>query len=390
MRAEIICVGSELLLGDIADTNTQYLARRLSALGIDLFFSTAVGDNLARLVDCLRRAISRSDLVLTSGGLGPTDDDLTREGIAELLGETPQVDQALAADLRRFFALRRMEMTSNNLKQASLIPSARAVPNTRGTAPGWWVVKDGKIVVAMPGPPGELHHMWENEVEPRLGPQGSVIRSRTLKLFNISESRVDELLKPLTPSANPSVAVYAKQDGIHVRITTKATHEEAAVRAIEPVEAEARRLLGDAVWGADDDTQESVAASMLVSRGLTIAVGETITCGHLSTMLADKAGGEAWFRGGLVVPSDIGRSVGANELATSVAQRFHADIGLAVSGMPVPGADSPMDELTVSVVQPAACLAKEATFRSRHNLVRFLGAYYALHELRRMLRDSVP
>ena len=385
MRAEIICVGSELLLGDIVDTNTQYLARRLSALGIDLYFSTSVGDNLGRLVDCLRRAISRSDLVLTSGGLGPTDDDLTRDGIAELFGETAQVDEALATDLRRFFALRRLEMTSNNLKQASLIPSARAVPNARGTAPGWWVVKGGKTIIAMPGPPGELHYMWEHEVEPGLGPQDSAIRSRTLKLFNISESSVDELLKPLTPSANPTVAVYAKQDGIHVRITAKAANAEAALCAIAPIEAKARVLLGDVVWGADDDSQESVAAAMLVSRGFTLAVAETITCGHLSTMLADKAGDEAWFRGGLVIREDAGRNTSAQELARLSLQQFDADIGVGVCGGPLPGADSPLDELTVSVVRPKASLATEASFRSRHNLVRFLGAYYALHELRKSL-----
>ncbi len=387
MRAEIICVGSELLLGDIVDTNTQYLARRLSGLGIDLYFSTSVGDNLGRLVDCLRRAINRSDLVLTSGGLGPTDDDLTRDGIAALLGETPQVDEALAADLRRFFAMRGFEMTSNNLKQASLIPSARAVPNARGTAPGWWVVKGGKTIIAMPGPPGELHYMWEHEVEPGLGPRDSIIRSRTLKLFNISESTVDELLKPLTPSANPTVAVYAKQDGIHVRITAKAADESGALGSIEPVEAQARALLGGAVWGADDDSQESVAAGMVMSRGLTLAVAETITCGHLSTMLADRAGNDTWFRGGLVIPGDSARAVSAKDLAGMAVEQFHSDIGVGVCGRPLPELDSPLDELTVSVIQPGVSLATEATYRTRHNLVRFLGSYYALHELRRALRS---
>ncbi len=387
MRAEIVCVGSELLLGDIADTNTQYLARRLAALGIDLYFSTSVGDNLARLVDCLRRGVSRSDLVLTSGGLGPTDDDLTREGIAALLGETPRVDEVLAAELTRFFAMRGFQMTANNLKQASLIPSARAVHNARGTAPGWWVVKDGKTIIAMPGPPGELHYMWENEVEPRLGPPESVIRSRTLKLFNISESSVDEMLKPLTPSSNPTVAVYAKQDGIHVRITAKSSNAEAALRAIAPVEAEARALLGEAIWGADDDSQESVAAAMLMSRGLTLAVAETITCGHLSTMLADKAGSDSWFLGGLVSPEAAGCATDAQELARLAIKQFQSDIGLGVCGVPVSGVDSPLDELTVAVVQPGASLAITANFRTRHNLVRFLGAYYALHQLRRVLRS---
>ena len=286
MRAEIICVGSELLLGDITDTNTRYLALRLSGLGIDLHYSTTVGDNRARLVDCLRRAMRRSDIVLTTGGLGPTDDDITREAIADLFGETAIVDEALARALREFFALRGIDMTPNNLKQASLIPSAQGIANTRGTAPGWWVRRAGRSVIAMPGPPGEMQHMWESEIEPRLQRSDSVIRSRTLKLFNISESMVDNLLKPLTPSSNPTVAVYAKQDGIHVRITAKADDDATALRAIEPVEKEVRSALGEFLWGTDSDTQESVVAALLTSRGTTVAIAEAVTSGHLSALLA--------------------------------------------------------------------------------------------------------
>jgi nicotinamide-nucleotide amidase len=388
MRAEIICVGSELLLGDIVDTNTQYLARRLSGLGIDLFFSTSVGDNLPRLVECLQRALSRSDLVLTSGGLGPTDDDLTREGIAALLGERLEVDESLAEHLRRCFALRGFEMTTNNLKQASLIPSARSIPNSRGTAPGWWVEKDGKVIVAMPGPPGELHNMWQTQVEPRLTGVGAAIRSRTLKAFNISESRVDELLKPVTPAANPTVAVYAKQDGIHIRITAKAENLGAAEKAISPVEAEVRRLLGDSIWGADDDTQESVALAMVASRGLSLAVCETITRGQLCAMLASAPGGDASFFGGLVLSYDDGDTRSATELATLARERFAADIAVGVAGRPKPGTDSPMDEVSVSVLMPGGAPVIEAVFRSRRQLVRTLGAYYALHELRRLLGSS--
>jgi len=385
MRAEIICVGSELLLGDIVDTNTQYLAQRLSALGIDLYYSTSVGDNLGRLVDCLRRAHERSDVVLTSGGLGPTDDDLTREGIAELMGETPVVDESLAEELRKFFQLRRLEMTANNLKQASLIPSARAIPNARGTAPGWWVSKHGKSIIAMPGPPGELHRMWEDQVEPQLGDGASVIRSRTLKLFNISESLVDVLLKPLTPAANPTVAVYAKQDGIHVRITAKAAHAEGAMRAIEPIEAEARRLLGDSLWGTDSDTQESVTGALLSSRGLTLAVAETVTRGQIAAMLSATGGSESWFRGGLVLPAPNDDSAEAGRLARLSLEQFRADMGIGVCGGPVAGSEPLVDDVLVAIVQPSSGLASNAAFRTRHHLVRTIGAYYALHELRRTL-----
>jgi len=382
MRAEIICVGSELLLGDITDTNTQYLAQRLSALGIDLYYSTSVGDNLGRLVDCLRRAFERSDLILTSGGLGPTDDDLTREGISALVGETPAVDEMLAVELRKFFEVRRMQMTENNLKQAWLIPSAKAVTNTRGTAPGWWVSRGGRHIIAMPGPPGELHNMWEAEIEPRLRDSASVIRSRTLKLFNISESTVDVLLKSLTSAANPTVAMYAKQDGIHVRITAKAKHLEAALRAIEPVEVETRRLLGDCVWGVDDDTQESVTAALVASRGLTLAVGEAITCGQVAAMLGSTGGSEAWFQGAVVLPGSERYSRDALGMARRAAEQFRADVGLGVCGWPVPDSEAGIDELLIAVVQPGSGLTRTASFRSRHHMVRMLGAYYALHELR--------
>jgi nicotinamide-nucleotide amidase len=388
MRAEIICVGSELLLGDIIDANTRYLALRLSALGIDLYYSTTVGDNQARLVDCLGRGLGRSDLVLTTGGLGPTDDDVTREAIAELFGETPTVDETLARELREFFALRGIEMTSNNLKQASLIPSARAIRNTRGTAPGWWATRAGRSVIAMPGPPGELHNMWENEVEPRLQRSDSVIRSRTLKLFNISESLVDSLLKPLTPSSNPTVGVYAKIDGIHVRITAKAADDASALEAIEPVENEVRRVLGDFLWGSDNDTQESVAGQLLMSRGVTLAVAESVTAGQLALLLTSAPASESYFKGALVMPWAAG-SGGKEEdcvaMARQAVQHFGADIGLAVLGRSVEGTDTPMGEVVVAVVWPSKDRVATGVYRSRPNRVRPLGPYYGLHELRRVL-----
>jgi nicotinamide-nucleotide amidase len=384
MRAEIVCIGSELLLGDIVDTNTQYLARRLSSIGIDLHHSTAVGDNLGRLVECLRLGTERSDIVLTTGGLGPTDDDLTREAIAALFGETPTVDSALAESLRSFFELRKMPMTTNNLKQAWLIPSARAVPNARGTAPGWWVRKHGKTVIAMPGPPGEMHFMWEHEIEPGLKTGQAVIRSRTLKLFNISESRVDEMLKSLTPAANPTVAIYAKQDGIHVRITAKAGDDAAALSAIAVTERETRAILGDVVWGADDDTLDTVVAALLEKRGVTVAVGESTTAGQLSSMLAGNDRGAAHFRGGLIVPESHNDS-GAAALSQVALQQFSADIGLGVVGHLVPDSDPEMHELDIAVVWPSRGIQMTTTQRSRHFRRRAMGALHALDELRKLL-----
>jgi nicotinamide-nucleotide amidase len=205
MKAELISIGTELLLGEILDTNAQYIAARLPPLGIDLFYMSKVGDNLDRLTEVIGRAWDRSDLVLATGGLGPTEDDLTREAIAAVLGEELRVDQGLAQQLRDFFAGRGAVMPERNLKQATLIPSARAIPNPRGTAPGWWVEREGKVIVAMPGPPTEMERMWNDEVAPELErrPTGAVLISRTLKTVGLGEGHVDELLSPILKSTNP-------------------------------------------------------------------------------------------------------------------------------------------------------------------------------------------
>src|SRR5438045_4828908 len=201
MRAEILSCGTDLLLGHITDTNATYLAQSLASLGIDLYFVSQVGDNQGRIVETLRRAWERSDLVIMTGGLGPTEDDLARESISALLGETMQVDPKLEAELRAMFARIGSHMPERNVKQATLIPSAQAIPNPVGTAPGWWVEKDGKVIACMPGVPHEMHKMWEEQVQPRLAERitgGGVIVSRTLKLAGIGESHAEEAVGELT------------------------------------------------------------------------------------------------------------------------------------------------------------------------------------------------
>jgi nicotinamide-nucleotide amidase len=302
MKAEIIAVGTEILLGEIVDTDSQFIASRLPALGIDLFWVTQVGDNLGRARDALERAWQRSDLIVTTGGLGPTEDDLTREAIAAMLGEEMRVDGALEAALRAFFARRGRPMPERNVNQAMLIPSARAIPNAYGTAPGWWVEREGRVIIALPGPPGEMRRMWQTEVEPELRrrSQGVVLVSRTLKTSDLTEGLVDELLGELKQGANPTVSVYSRADGIQVRIAAKASDPHAAESLIAPVEAEARRLLGDAVWGADDDTLEAVVGRLLRERGLTLATMESCTGGLLASTLTDVPGSSDYFKGGLV------------------------------------------------------------------------------------------
>ena len=189
MKAEIIAVGTEILLGEIVDTDSQYIAARLPALGIDLFWVTQVGDNLERAREALERAWQRSDLIFTTGGLGPTEDDLTREAIAAMLGEEMRVEPSLEAHLREFFARRGRPMPERNVKQATLIPSARAIPNAYGTAPGWWVEREGRVIVAMPGPPGEMRRMWEAEVEPELRRRSQRHRARLAHAEDVRRHR---------------------------------------------------------------------------------------------------------------------------------------------------------------------------------------------------------
>jgi nicotinamide-nucleotide amidase len=356
MKAEIISIGTEILLGELLDTNANYLAARLPALGIDLYWTTQVGDNLDRLTEAFRRAWERSDLTLATGGLGPTEDDVSREAIAAALDEPLSVQPELEAQLRAFFTSRGILMPERNVKQAALIPSSRAIPNPRGTAPGWWVERQGRILVAMPGPPPELERMWEAEVAPRLAKLvggGSVIVSRTLKTAGIGEGTIDEMVSPLLKSTNPTIGVYAKADGVHLRVTAKAATAEKARSLIAPTEAEARRILGQAIWGADDDTLEGAVGALLKEQGLTLATMESCTGGLLATTITDVAGSSAYFKGGFVsytaemkvalgVAAELVARHGvvsaevAQDMARTCRQRLDADFGIGITGVAGP------------------------------------------------------
>src|SRR5205809_6760180 len=238
-----------------------------------------VGDNLGRAKQAFERALARSDLVVATGGLGPTEDDLTREAIAAALGETPSVDPALEAELLAWFSGRGLAMPERNRKQAWLIPSSRALPNPNGTAPGWDVQKDGKRIVAMPGVPREMTPMWES-VEPSLTRGGS-LRWRTLKLLGSCESAVEEKLAELVRSTSPTVATYAKNDGVHVRVADKAPTPEEADGRIAQMEQTICARLGEYVWGTDEETLPAVIGRGLETRTWRLAVAESLSAGDI-------------------------------------------------------------------------------------------------------------
>jgi nicotinamide-nucleotide amidase len=347
MKAEIISVGTEMLLGDITDTNATFLAQELAGLGIDLYFVSQVGDNFGRLTFQLEQAWKRSDLIITTGGIGPTEDDLTREGVAALLGEEMTVDPASAEHLRSFFRARGVEMPERNIKQATLIPSATQLLNPLGTAPGWFVERDGRIVVSMPGVPREMYRMWQEEAVPRLRAHlpGSLIVSRTLKSIGIGESAVEEMLGELVRTTNPTTATYAKNDGVHVRITAKSAVPGEAERLVAEREAVCRAILGSAVYGVDRETLADSVLNVLEQRGLTLAIVEAGTGGSLYNTLT--SGQSAALLGGLALQQptslslvdevlrmevhDLATAAGTALLASKARDIFGASVGFGVT-----------------------------------------------------------
>jgi nicotinamide-nucleotide amidase len=335
MKAEIITSGTELLLGEVTDVNTSYIAGQLAALGIDLYYCSTVGDNFERFSGVLKQAWGRSDLIIITGGLGPTQGDITREVIAALLGEKATIDPDLKRELTAFFVGRGIEMPDNNLKQATLIPSTVALRNASGTAPGWWVEKENRIIVTLPGPPGEMQIMWQNVVLPRLKARSrAIILSRTLKTWGLSEARVDEMVAPFLGSGNPTLALYAKPDGINLRITAKATTESAVAAMLLQREQDIRNILDKYIWGADSETLEGIVGKLLHDKKLTIAVAETFTGGLLAHSLAVTPGSHDCFKGGLVLASSTTRATteSASDMAQTARNQFKSDIGMAIDG----------------------------------------------------------
>ena len=351
MKAEVISIGTEILLGEIVDTNAAFIASRLPQFGIDMLYTSQVGDNPDRLNEIIERAWKRSDIIFCTGGLGPTEDDLTRETIAKTLNETMYQDETQADILRNFFQGRGGDMPERNLKQAQLIESARAIPNPRGTAPGWWVERENKIIVVMPGPPSEMTRMWEHEVAPYLEEKAtSILVSRTLKTSGIGEGTLDEMIGPLLHSTNPSIGVYARVDGVHVRISAKGANRQDALELIEPVEKEAREILGDSIWGSDDESLSGAIGRLLKKNNLSLGLMESATGGALASSLTDIDGSSSYFKGSIVtyateakimagVSSETIETSGviSEETATAMAiaarVKLGSDIGIGITGI---------------------------------------------------------
>ena len=411
MIAEVVSIGTELLLGQIVDTDAAFLARHLSALGISVYHRETVGDNLERAVETVQRAVRRSDLVFLIGGLGPTMDDLTRTVIARVMDAPLVRDPEIVAHLTDWFAKRGAAMADTILNQADVPTGGRALPNAWGTAPGLLIEKDGKTVIALPGPPKEFEPLFEAEVLPYLQEKTSgtrqVIRSKTLRIAGMGESTVEQTVADLMQDSNPTVAPYAKAAEVHLRVTALASDEQTADALIAARADKLRERLGPVVYGDDETTLEDAVVALLAAQKKTVATAESCTGGLLAGRITNVAGSSQIFNEGVVtysneakqnllkIPHALIASVGAvsPEVARAMASRVRelsgADFGIGVTGIAGPGGGS--DEKPVGLVyiglatSDTEATVKKCLFTGLRSDVRLRATQAALDMLRREL-----
>lgn len=375
MRCDVVAVGTELLLGQIVDTNSSWIGEQLATVGINSLLQIKVGDNKERIVAAIRDRLQEADAVVVCGGLGPTHDDLTREAIATVMGVSLELDDDIAAVIEAMFASRKRRMPANNLKQAEVPVGAQVIAQTRGTAPGLICPVGTKVIYAVPGVPHEMRDMVERVIIPDLiarSGETAVIASRVLRTWGDSESGLNERLQPLINeldrSPNTTLAFLASGwEGIKVRLTAKAETKDAVDTLLNSWEQRVREVVGDIVFGVDDDNMESVVLAMLRKRGLTLALAESVTGGLVSGRLTQIAGASDVFRGAVVsYASDVKHDVlhvspgpvvsesAAAQMAQGAKDLLGADVGLALTGVAGPDQQDgqPVGTLCVAVVLP--------------------------------------
>ena len=411
MNAEIISVGTELLLGNIVNTDARDLAVALSELGINVYWQTVVGDNPERLRAALEIARERADLIVTTGGLGPTCDDLTKQTIADFFGAELYFDRRAETELREFFAGR--EMTDNNLRQCWLPVGCTPFYNTCGTAPGCgFRAGDGTVVMMLPGPPKELKAMLDHGGQDFLRSlSGSQIWSHNIMTFGMGESAIeDKLRERMNALKNPTLAPYAKEGEVRLRVTARASGREAAEMLMAPVIGEVRAVLGDIIYGIDVPSLEAVVLRELRARNQTFAAAESCTGGLIAKRFTDLPGASAVFRGGVTVYTNeakmkllgldpallethgaVSRPV-AEALARSVRETLGADYGIGVTGLAGPDGDGlhPVGTVFVGLAsaQSVEVWALSLGERSDRARIRTLAANHAFDLLRRKLCEA--
>ncbi|MEA5536717.1 competence/damage-inducible protein A [Crocosphaera sp. XPORK-15E] len=413
MSAEIICVGTELLLGEIVNTNVQFLAKELASLGIPHYYQTVVGDNPIRLQEVINIASKRASILLFTGGLGPTPDDLTTETIAQLFNTPLEEKPEIIEDIQRKFAARGREMTDNNRKQALLPQGATILPNPGGTAPGIiWQPVPNLVIMTFPGVPSEMKRMWAETAAPYLKSQGwgkEIIFSRMLRFRGIGESGLAAKVNHLFNLTNPTVAPYASVGEVRLRICAKTTSEAEAIAIIEPVAEEIKQIAGLDYFGQDDETIAEVVGKLLRAKQETVSVAESCTGGGLGAMFTTIAGSSDYFWGGVIaydnrvkmsllgVKSEDLEQVGAvsdtvaQQMALGVKEKLGTSWGLSVTGIAGPegGTDTkPVGLVYIGIADPDGKVESiECRFgdtRDRSS-IRYLSECTALDQLRRKM-----
>lgn len=394
MTVEFICVGTELLLGNIVNTNAAYLAEKCAGLGLSCYFQTVVGDNEERLSMVLETAVRRSDIVILSGGLGPTEDDLTKETAAKVCGKKLVLHEPSREAIRKYFEERGVEPTENNWKQAMLPEGCIVLDNHNGTAPGAVIETESAKVILLPGPPQELRPMFEESVEPYLsGLTARIICSRTVKICGVGESRAETMVKDLIDAqTNPTLATYAKPGEVHIRVTAGAEDRKSAMKLIKPVVKELKNRFGNNIYTTEEDvTLEKAVVDLLQANGLSVTCAESCTGGLLSARIINVPGVSELYKSGVITYSNKAkrrmlnvkkstlRKYGAvseqtaEEMARGAALLAGADVSVSVTG--IAGPDGGTEEKPVGLVYIACSVkgditVKKYNFSGNRNIIR--------------------
>ena len=408
MKAEIVSSGTELLLGETMNTSAHFLTGKLSAMGIEVDYHTTVGDNPERLEQVLRQALGRSDLLITTGGLGPTVDDLTKELVAKVLEIEMVIDAASLEQIKQFFGRRKAPMPLNNEKQAYFPKGSKILPNPIGTAPGAMIEKNGKTVIILPGPPFEMTPMFDNyvasELQRTLEPGVERMNERVLKVFGMGESAIEEVLADLMGVPNFSMALLAKRAEMHIRLVSRSSKDlQAAEEVLNWAEEEIRRRLGNKVFGHDQETMISIVGQLLKSEHLTIATAESCTGGLVGAALTQEPGSSGFYLGGVVSYSDalkqglIGVSKEsldkygavsdkvAKEMAEGIRSKAGSDLAISTTGIAGPegGSDQkPVGLVYIGLATPEGVQVEKIQFYGERESVRQLTVQAALNKVR--------
>lgn len=410
MKAEIIAVGTEILLGDIVNTNSAYLARELALLGIDVYHQSCVGDNEQRLIDTFSEGLKRSDIIITTGGLGPTSDDITKEVACKIFDQEIELDKKSLEKIEKFFRNLGIEMTENNKKQAYFPKNSIILENENGTAPGAILSKDKKIIIILPGPPKEMIPMFEYKVKPYLKSMNKeVLISKTLKFFGIGESTLEsKIIDIIKEQSNPTVAIYVSNMELRLRITAKAENEDKANESIIPIIKKVKDRVGEFVYAEDNISIEEVVSKMLVEKNLTIATAESCTGGLVSSTLINYPGISSVFMEGCVTYSNEAKinrlgvskhtlttygavsEETAREMAEGIAKNLNTNVAISTTGIAGPGGgttDKPVGLVYIGVYINEKTTVKKYILQGNRQDIRLRATKNALNDLRLRLLE---